>query len=303
MENKILFTILLSLVLASCGGSRTFHDYARAGDTVAVPVGMQPTFNKDNITVTITPSTGAPVVYAATDPKIRGIINLYPDPVSSMIVSREIDEELTGGVLGYEINTRISANNDKDWYQTTVFVDIPVQLANGSNFPIGLAQITVSDDQSNSHTITLDIIAGTGTSNLFQAIIPPSQVPVNLSSSMIDSLSRVPHTTVFIDSTGSIPSAIELNFTHDPDETTVGGTGEAFVINPLGYKKALSWNDDGINLKVILIESRSGVIDDMNDYKIYITGSVTGLQLSSVTGYDNNGNTASGVLTATLLPN
>ena len=35
MNGKI-FTFLICLTLAACGGTRTFHDYARAGDTVAV---------------------------------------------------------------------------------------------------------------------------------------------------------------------------------------------------------------------------------------------------------------------------
>ena len=47
MNSKIIIT-LLSISLASCGGLRTFHDYARAGDTIAVPIGMQPDFNKDD---------------------------------------------------------------------------------------------------------------------------------------------------------------------------------------------------------------------------------------------------------------
>ncbi len=39
-----IFALLICFSLASCGGLRTFHEYARAGDTVAVPVGMQPDF-------------------------------------------------------------------------------------------------------------------------------------------------------------------------------------------------------------------------------------------------------------------
>ena len=65
MDIKI-FTLLICITLASCGAERTFHDYARGGDTVAVPVGTRTTFNKDNITVTITPFTGAPIILTAT---------------------------------------------------------------------------------------------------------------------------------------------------------------------------------------------------------------------------------------------
>lgn len=300
MDNRII-ALLICITLTSCGGLRTFHDYARAGDTVAVPVGMQPTFNKDNITVTITPSAGSPIVLQSSNPAIRAIINLYPDPVSSMIVSREINEDLTSGAIGYESTTRTSANDDKDWYQTTVFVDIPLLLTNGSSFPDGLTQIEITDAQGNSHTMTLDVIAGTGTANTFLAEIDQFPAPVTLNSSMLDSLSRVPHTVVFIESTGTIPNAIELTLSHDPDES-VGGAGKAFIVNPLGYRKNISWHDDGINLKTIITESRNGIIDDMKDYKFYITGTVSNIQLSSIVGYDNNGNEISGI-TGLLIPN
>lgn len=300
--DKIIFTFLLCLTLVSCGGARTFHEYAMAGDTVAVPVGMQPTFNKENITVTITPSAGNPVILNASDPAIRAIVNLYPDPVSSMIISREINTDLTAGATGYADTTIAQSNGDEDWYQTTVFVDIPMLLDDNSPFPIGLTQIDVDDGNGISHSMTLDIISGTGTVNSFLADIIGFPAPLSLNSGMLDSLARVPHTVVFVESTGAIPTAVELNFTHDADET-VGGTGKAFVVNPTGYRKALSWSDDGVNLKVILIESRTGSINDMKDFKIYITGTATNLQLTSVTGYDNNGDIANGVISATLTPN
>jgi hypothetical protein len=110
---------------------------------------------------------------------------------------------------------------------------------------------------------------------------------------MIDSLSRTPHTTISFDS-AAIPNAIAINFTHDPD-TSAGGSGKAFVVNPLGYRKNLHWLDDGVNLKIILTESQSGLIDDIKDYKFYIAGTITNLQLQSVTGYDLNGNEIPGV--------
>jgi hypothetical protein len=287
MRYKIASLIIYTL-LTSCGGLRTFHEYARAGDTVAVPVGMQPDFNKDNITVTITPSSGQPIVLLANDPAIRAIINLYPDPVSNMIISREIDKDLSIGARDYAIATEYSANQDKDWYQTTVFVNLPITLASG------LAQIEVKNTSGISHSATLDIISGSGKPNSFDSDFNGGLV---LSKNMLDSLARANHITVMIDSP-TIPHAVELNFTHDPDETA-GGTGRAFIVNPLGYRKNLAWNDDGINLKIVLTESRNGIIDNMKDYKFYIAGTSTNMQLNSVTGYDKNGDQIYGV-SATL---
>jgi hypothetical protein len=280
---RILTISLLILLTAACGSLRTFHDYARAGDTIAIPVGMQPNFSKDNITVTITPSSGPQIIMPATDPSIRAVINLYPDPISNMVISREINEDITPSARTYAYTTGVMANDDKDWFQTTVFLDLPGTL------PVGLTQIDVSNG-SVTDSSTLDVIAGTGTANTFNADFNSGLL---LNSPMLDSLSRTSHSTVDI-SSATIPSAIEITFTHDPDNT-VGGTGRAFVVNPLGYRKNIHWSDDGSNMKIILLESKDGIIDNMNDYKFYITGTVSNLQPGSVTGYDSNGNAISDV--------
>ena len=287
MNNKGFLILLMCFVLSACGGLRTFHEYARAGDTVAVPVGMKPTFNKDNITVTITPASAEPqIVLTSTDPAIRAIINFYPDPISNMIISREIGEDLTPFARTYANTALFSANNDKDYYQTTVFVDLPGSL------PVGLTQIDVSDDTGIIHSATLDVISGTGTQNTFKSDVSNGLL---LDDQMLDSLARSSHTVVTFDA-ATLPYAIELNLAHDPDVTT-GGTGKAFVVNPLGYRKNIIWDDDGVNMKIILTQSKDGIIDNFNDYKFYIAGSVTNLQSVSVTGYDNNGNEVAGVTT------
>lgn len=282
MNFKIAALIISSLLITACGGLRTFHDYARAGDTVAVPVGMQPTFNKDNITVTITPSSGTPITLTASDPAVRGIINFYPDPISNMIVSREIDEDTTPGSRAYAGMTLTTSNNDKDYFQTTVFVDLP------SSLPTGLTNIEVTDTSGLSHNATLDIVSGTGTPNSFEADVGG----VLLTKDIFDSLGRSAHTEVSFNAI-TVPQAIEINFTHDPDKT-VGGTGKAFVVNPLGYRKNLSWSDDGTSLKIIMMGSQSGLIDDIKDYKFYIAGTATNLQLQSVSSFDSAGNALSG---------
>jgi hypothetical protein len=292
MGNKILFTILLSLVLASCGGKSTFHEYARAGDTVAVPVGMKPDFSKDNITVTITPSSGPDIVLSATDPSIRSVINFYPDPVSNMLVSRAIGEDTSPFSQDYAYTTGVSANSDKDWFQTTIFIDLPATL------PTGLTQIEINNSLGASHSATMNIIDGVGTPHNFKT----TNNGLPLSSDMLDSLARANHTIIITDSSSSIPYAIEVTLTHDPD-VTQNGSGKAFVINPLGYLKNLSWSDDGINMKIILMQSKDGIIDDMKDYKFYVAGTATNLQFVSVQGYDVNGNNLTGVTTSLITSN
>jgi len=243
---------------------------------------MKPDFSKDNVTVTITPSSGDPIVLNASDPAIRAVLNFYPDPVSNMIVSRVTGEDLTPFASTYGFSTLGSADDQKDYFQTTLFLDLPPTL------PIGLTSIQVSNNVSGTtHTADVNVIAGVGEPSTFNSDFNGQ---LFLNPNMLDSLSRAPHTTVSfapIDAPEPLPHAIELSFTH--------GSGEAFVINPLGYIKNLSWADDGTNMKIIMLQSKDGIVDDMKDYKFYISGSVTNLQLESVQGYDIDGNTIAGV--------
>ena len=165
------------------------------------------------------------------------------------------------------------------------------------------ASIEVSNDNSVSHSMTLEIIAGTGTPHSFDADLSNVGGPGYVQSlipEMFQSLARSSHTEVNIDSTGDIPYAIEITMTHLPD-STVGGTGKAFVINSLGYLKNLSWSDDGTNMKIILMQSKDGTINDMSDYKFYVAGTASGLTAGTVKGYDINGDEITG-LTSTLTP-
>ena len=285
---KMLILFICAVSLISCGALRTFHEYARAGDTIAVPVGTKANFSKDNITVTITPSVGDIIVLNATDPKVRAIINFYPDPISSMIVSREIGTSLTPFATTYADTMLFTAGSDKDYFQTVVFVDLPATL------PIGLTQVEISNGLGEFHQATLDVVDGVGAANSFNSDFNSGLM---LDANMLDSLARTSHTTVNIDS-AVIPHAIEISFTHDPD-ASIGGTGKAFVVNPLGYRKALHWSDDGTNMTIIMNESKAGLIDHMNDYKFYITGTVTGLLFATVNGYDVNGDLLTGVTATT----
>ena len=292
MKNiNALAIIVCTVLLSACGGLRTFHEFARAGDTVAVPTGLQTGINRGNINVIITPSSGPDIVLDSNSPEIRAIINLYPDPVSNMIVSREIGEDTSQFSTTYADSLLVSANFDKDWYQTTVFIDLPAGL------PQGLTELAISNGVEIVHTATVDIIPGQGTPNTFSSDFNGGLL---ISEPMLDSLARAAQTTVELDST-EIPHAVELNFTHDADKTA-GGTGKATVINPLGYRKNLFWHDDGTNLKIVMMQSKDSIIDDMKDFKFYIAGTVTNLQFSNLNAYDINGNDLLNV-SATLTTN
>ena len=279
---KSILVLLIVSVLTACSGMKTFNDYSRAGDTISIAVGWKQSFKKNNITVTITPSIGSPIIIPANDPAIRAVVNMYPDPVSSLIVSREINANLTPNALLYGDITNAITNSDKDWYQTIVLLDLPVTL------PTGIALIEIMTDRGDTASSTVEIIAGTGSAHSFTA-----DSTTSINANMFNGLSRTTNYAVSFDS-AVIPHAIEINFSHNADVNN-GGVGKAFAINPLGYKKSIIWNDDGYNMKVMLFPTSNMIIDHINDYKFYVAGKIENLVVDSVNAYDVDGNVVSGV--------
>lgn len=278
-----VFLFLLALgVLSGCAGTRTFHEAARAGDTVALAAGWKQDFKRSNLTVTITPSSGAPVVYGPNDPAVRAVVNLYPDPVSSLVVSIETAQDLTPYARTYgNFITDNYTGGDKDWWQAAVFIDLPTTL------PTGTATISISNPAGETASSTVEIVSGTGTPNTFRATGGP------LNNNQLASMERVGHYTISF--TGStIPFAIQLDLAHDPD-VDHGGAGRAYVVNPRGDLKNTAWKDDGVNLRVILTPAKGTVLGNMKDFKYYVAGGITGLQVVSVKAFDINGNPVTGV--------
>lgn len=283
---KLLMVIFVltstSAVLSGCVGARTFHEIARAGDTVVVAAGWKHNFMRDNITVTITPSSGAPIVLPPNDPAIRAVVNLYPDPVSSILVSQETGQDITPYARTYaDMVSGIFTQGDKDWWQTSVFVDLPL------NLPVGNAAIAVTTPQGETASSVVEIVSGTGRPNTFQTAYGP------LNDNQLLSMQRAGHYTVNI-SGSTIPFAVQLDLAHAPDADH-GGAGRAHVINPRGDLKNVSWRDDGSNLRVILMPAKGVALGNMKDFKFYVAGGVTGLSIISVKAVDINGNPVVGV--------
>jgi hypothetical protein len=277
------FVFILAIVaLGGCIGTRTFHDAARAGDTVALAAGWKHYYTRDNITVTITPSSGSSIVLPPNSPAVRAIVNLYPDPISSVMASPGSGQDLTPSAQSYasQVNTFFTFG-DKDWWQTTVFLDLP------STLPVGTANININNPQGENLNAQVEIIPGTGQPNGFQATtgaITPSQLA---------SLERVGHYTISF-SGSTIPFAIQIDLSHNPD-VDHGGTGRAYVVNPRGDLKNVAWKDDGTNLRLILTPAKGLVLGNMKDFKCYVAGGITGLQVVNVKAFDINGNPISEV--------
>ena len=284
---KTLIVIVSAVILTACTGDKTFNDYARAGDTVILACGWKSNFNKGNISVSITPSVGDIIDILPGDPSIRAVVNVYPDPVSSAVVSRETgkDQTLFAQLYGNIIND--ITDNDKDWYQTTVALDLPATL------PEGTTSITITNTQGDSSTSTVEIIPGTGSPHTFTANSSTSISPL-----MFLSMQRTNNYVVSFEA-ASIPYAIEVTLTHDPDIDS-GGIGNAFAINPLGYKKNLAWNDDGTTMKVILTPASTSSIDNMHDFKFYVAGGIQNLTINNIKSYDIDGNLFSGTVTGSI---
>lgn len=274
---------LLLLLLNGCAGVQTFPHVARAGDTVAVAAGWKQDFAREDLTVIIAASNGTVVVYPPGDPAVRAVVNFYPDPLASIVVSDRTGQDLTPYARTYSdaVNTNFT-QGDQDWWQTTVFVDLPPGLAAGP------ANVTVANRQGTSATTQVEIVTGIGTPSPFSA-----QLAGPLQSHQLASLERVPHYVLRF-SGGVLPYAIQLDLNHAPDAAH-GGSGRVHVINPRGDIKSVAWADDGQNLRVLITPVRDGAINSFTDYKFYVAGGVTNLALVSLRAFDPDGNLMPGV--------
>ena len=282
---NVLQVLLPILFVVGCSGTRTFHDYARAGDTVAVAAGWKENFSRDRITVYITPSDGGPdIVLGPNDPAIRAVVNFYPDPLSSMVVSERTRQDVTpfAQTYGGLINTQFT-DGETDWFQTMVFVDLPTSL------PTGFTSVYIDEPGGNFVQSGLEIVAGVGTPNAFTAASAGE-----LSRNHLAAMERTSHYKVSFSGT-TVPYAIQLDFTHDPDVSS-GGVGKAYAVNPISGVKNVSWNDDGSSLRVILTPAANVALDGFSDFRFYIAGGIQNLSAPTTTAYDINGDDVLGVV-------
>ncbi len=273
-----LILIIVNVLLSSCSSQRAFHDIARAGDTIAVASGWHKSFTKDSITVEISDSLGTNTTYMPGDPAVRAVANLYPDPLSNLVVSERtgIDQSEYGNEYANWINMFVTSN-DRDWWQTVVFLDLPSSLS------IGEAEVSISSAMESMPVVSkVLIVDGQGAPNSF------SGYPFdNLNSYMLSSLQRGDHFTINF-SGQSVPYAMQLEFAHDPDMNN-GGQGLAHVVNPTGDLKNITWSDDGFNLRVIVTPANLSGIASLSNCKFYVTGGISNLSLVSVEAADNVG--------------
>lgn len=277
--NKSHVIILALFALATgCTSLQTIPHAARAGDTVSLTVGWQKDLARDNLTITITDSLGVPTTYNPNDPIMRAVVNVYPDPVSRLVVGTQTQQGLgvDANTYGQVINDNIT-NQDQDWWNTTVYIDLPTTLPEGST------QITMSGPGGplTASPIQLEILPGTGSPiGLIDStwVSNPAEVP-----NMLGSLERADHFTISFSGT-TVPHAIQMQIDHN------AGIGVPWVVNPRGDLKNLVWSDDGSTITVLLTPTTGQTPTRFSDFKFYISGGVTGLLVTQLTAFDSDSN-------------
>lgn len=286
VKSIVLFA-LLSLVYG-CSAFQTFGVAARsgtgaAGDTVALAMGWNQDVDRNEVTVTITDSLSAVTTYLAGDPAVRALINTYPDPVSRLYVYGETNQQVDNGIepLFLAVVEGAVTSGDKDLSQKVIFVDLPAGMSTGP------ATVSISNSGGTIATFNVDVVAGDGVPSDF------GSQGITVTSAHIRAMERAVHKVITFNGS-TVPHAIEVDFTHDPDVNN-GGSGVAYVVNPRGDIKNVSWTDDGTNLKVILLPTTNASLNDFIEFKFYVAGTITGLSVNTVQAYDVNGVEVPGV--------
>ncbi|MDH5189946.1 MAG: hypothetical protein OEW89_01710 [Gammaproteobacteria bacterium] len=278
-----LMIFAIALNLTGCTGSKSFGIAARAGDTIAVMPGRHPDLSRADISLNIIDSEGTLIVVPGNDPSIRAYFHAFPDPLSKVIVGYETNQDIDGGEISSGQYIQGATLYDKEWMQDTLILDLPTSLATG----MAVIQVNIYNaDTASWETIAsplFEILPGTGEQNTFQN----TQIGA-LTEQELRAMERANHYTVSFSGT-TIPYAVEINMTHNADVDN-GGAGRAYVVNPRGDIKNISWSDDGSNLTALVSPARNQILSEMKDFKFYVAGEITGLALVNAQGYDIDGN-------------
>jgi hypothetical protein len=274
-SRDIIILLALIYIVIGCSTTETFPVIARAGDTVALPIGMKTGITRSNLQVTFNNSTAYLPGEPASRPVVRAVVNLYPDPVSKLVVGDETNQDLGtyANLYGGALENTI-ANFDKEWWNTVVFLDLPDNLPTGTN-TIDMVAGTQALNQAN-----IEIINSNGAPNPFDTNEGGSLLP-----EMVMSMERAEHYTITFqnNSSSTVPYAIQVEFQHD---TSTGGV--PYIINPRGDIKNVSWSENNGDINVILIPTHSP-LGRLIEFKFYIAGNIGGLQVISTQSYDING--------------
>lgn len=277
----LVVLVLFGLGLGGCAGTKSFTTAARPGDTVALAVGWNVNITRANLAATVTPFSGPPVTYAINNPNIRAVVNMYPDPMSRLVVGTETAQPLgvNANVYGAQLN---SWNlEDKDMAQTMVFLNLPAGIATGT----ANIQLTKNGALLGA-PFAVNVLSGVGAANTFDG------TSGSMSAEQLATLERASGSVVSFTTASVVPHSIQLEVARTP------GVGTPWVVNPRGDVKNVSWSDNGSAMKVIISPVNGQSLTQMIHFKFFISGGVTGFGVPTVKAYDVNGNPISGVIAA-----
>jgi hypothetical protein len=288
--------------LSGCVGVNSFPLAARSGDTIAIPVGSQDGMDTANTTVTF--KSDSDLIPVDLTGSIRSIFNLYSDKTS----------------YSYSSTTQFNDENFRylhhEPWQTVMVLDLPTGLALGPgkiNIQTTLPQpvalepgYTGAYPNINAVDIGLEILPGTGASNLFkyktlfngtlnstlsdlepgrQALVrPPVADPTNQWTSTFGAIEfKVTAPMADLTGTGVIDDSSVRLVTQDISMFT-------------DSKAQVSWHYDGTELTVVYVsisgqmyyyEPRFSVMAEKADFTSVPT-------ISSVRYFDIDGNEIAG---------
>ncbi|MFK5948420.1 MAG: hypothetical protein QM500_06585 [Methylococcales bacterium] len=288
IKASILVCFVFLFILSGCAGTHSFPNRVLAGETVTIGAGWKHDFSRNNVTVRFIPEIGPEVVYMPGDPAVRAILNLYPDPLSGMVISQQIAANINAGSKshGDVINWNYTGN-DNDWWQSTVFVDVPASLS------VGAAEVEITNQVGDKATSLIEVIGSGGGPDAFIA-----EGLGDVTSFYFNSLERIDHYVITINS-ATIPAAIQLELA----ATNFSG----YVTQGRGEAASLNWAKNGDMYTIILTPTTEASVTKMQDFKVYIavTGGVAGMANLSLVGavqaFDNDGEPIDGVAASILL--
>ncbi len=249
-------TILAALAVSEADGQVLVA--GRAGDTIALRLGYQERVFREEVALTIVTGRGVSATYAPGDPRIRAVVNVYPDPVARAFV----DPDLRGAAV----------DRQRDRWETVLHFDLPLDVE------AGVASVIVTRDgvALTDAPLTVEILPRAET----LATPPPALRDVD---DPLLALERAAHAVVSF--TGSsVPHSIQLELRHQPGATPTR------VVNAAADVKTAVWVDDGRMLRVLLTPTTADTLASLSDFGFYVTGSIVDLEVTSVVAYDVRGN-------------
>ncbi len=281
-ESIYYVCFIFLFILSGCAGTHSIPNRVLAGETVQIGAGYKHDFRRDNVTVRFIPEVGPDIVYNPGDPAIRSILNLYPDPLSSIVISQQTGSDIASGSRTYgDMINNIYTEKDNDWWQSTVFMDVPASL------PIGITTVEIINPAGDIATSQIEIIGNGGVPDDYKA-----DFGIVLNRTYFSTLERVDHFIVTINS-ATVPSAIELELA----ATDFVG----YVIQGRGEAVSLNWSETGGLYKVIMTPTVNASVSKVQDFKFYmaITSGLAATAdlsiISAVKAFDENGDSISGV--------